>query len=301
MRKIFIAVAFLLCATPSWAAINVFACEPEWASLATELGGDRVEVFAATTGRQDIHQIQARPALIAKLRQADLLVCTGAELEAGWLPQLLRQGANARVQPGAPGWFAAADHVELKEKPARLDRAEGDVHAAGNPHIQTDPRNIAAVATVLTQRLAQIDATNAATYQQRGTAFQARWREAIARWETSAAPLRGAGVIEYHKGWVYLLDWLGMRSLGTIEPKPGVPPSSGHLAQLLADIAARSPKMIVYAAYQDARPSRFISERSGLPAVELPFTVGGNDAAKDLFALFDDTIARLSAAAGARR
>jgi zinc/manganese transport system substrate-binding protein len=301
MHKILFAFAFLCCVAPAQAAISVFACEPEWARLAAELGGDKVEVFAATTGRQDPHQIQARPALIAKLRQADLLVCTGAELEAGWLPVLLRQGANPRVQPGGQGWFAAADHVELQEKPARLDRAEGDVHAAGNPHIQTDPRNLKRVAEALTQRLTQIDGANAAAYRQRGADFQAKWSAAITRWETAAAALKGAGIVESHKSWVYMLDWLGMRSMGTIEPKPGVPPSSGHLAQLIADISARGPKMILYAAYQDARPARFVGEKSGLPAVELPFTVGGNDAAKDLFALFDDTVAKLNAGISARR
>jgi zinc/manganese transport system substrate-binding protein len=301
MRKILVAFSILFWVLPAQAAVNVFACEPEWATLVAEIGGDKVEVFSATTGRQDPHQIQARPALIAKLRQADLLVCTGADLEAGWLPLLLRQGANARVQPGAQGWFAAADYVQLKEKPARLDRAEGDVHALGNPHIQTDPRNIGEVANALAQRLAQIDAANAATYRDRGASFQAKWQAAIARWQSAVAPLKNVGVVEAHKSWVYMIDWLGMTSMGTIEPKPGVPPSSGHLAQLLSDIAARGPKMILYAAYQDARPSRFVSEKSGIPVVELPFTVGGNDVAKDLFALFDDTLARLNAALGARR
>src|SRR5437773_8639486 len=138
-------------------ALEVFACEPEWAALATELGGDKVEVFSATTARQDPHQIQARPALIARLRSADLVVCTGAELEIGWMPMLLRQAANARVQPGTPGYLEAAQHVRLLEKPTRLDRAEGDIHPAGNPHIQTDPRNIAAVATVLARRMAEVD------------------------------------------------------------------------------------------------------------------------------------------------
>src|SRR5947208_10561326 len=138
-------------------ALEVFACEPEWAALATELGGDKVEVFSATTARQDPHQIQARPALIARLRSADLVVCTGAELEIGWMPVLLRQAANARVQPGTPGYMEAAPQVRMLEVPARLDRAEGDIHAAGNPHIQTDPRNIVAVAAALARRMAEID------------------------------------------------------------------------------------------------------------------------------------------------
>src|SRR4029077_6659206 len=132
-------------------ALEIFACEPEWGALATELGGDKVEVFVATSARQDPHQIQARPALIARLRSADLVVCTGAELEIGWMPVLLRQASNGRVQPGSPGYFEAGQQVRLLDVPTRLDRAEGDIHPAGNPHIQTDPRNIATVAPALTR------------------------------------------------------------------------------------------------------------------------------------------------------
>ena len=153
-------------------ALEVFACEPEWGALAAELGGDKVTVFVATTGRQDPHQIQARPSLIAQLRSADLVVCTGAELEIGWMPVLLRQAANARVQPGGPGYFEAAQQVRLLDLPTRLDRAEGDIHAAGNPHIQTDPRNIAAVAAALARRMAEIDPADAATIAARAQNFR---------------------------------------------------------------------------------------------------------------------------------
>jgi zinc/manganese transport system substrate-binding protein len=301
MRTFVIALVALLALPKAALALNVFACEPEWGALATELGGDKVEVFTATTGLQDPHQIQARPALIARLRRADLAVCTGSELEIGWMPILLRQAANGRVQPGNPGWFEATTFVELKDKPARLDRAEGDIHPGGNPHIQTDPRNVAIVAAALTRRLIEIDGANAAVYRERGAGFQAKMQAAIARWQAEGAPLKGIGVIEYHKAWRYLLDWLDMRETLAIEPKPGVPPSSGYLAQLLAQIPARGPKMIVHAAYEDPRPSQFVAERSGLPAVQLPFTVGGNDAAKDLFALYDDTVRRLLEGLGARK
>src|SRR3954454_5845429 len=144
-------------------ALDVFACEPEWAALAQELGGNAVTAVSATTARQDPHQIQARPSLIARLRNAGLVVCTGAELEIGWMPILLRQSANPRIQPNTPGYFEAARQVRLLEVPAQLDRAMGDVHAAGNPHLQTDPRNIAAVATALSARMQQLDPANAAT------------------------------------------------------------------------------------------------------------------------------------------
>src|SRR5262252_9131061 len=159
-------VAFVS-AGPVRAELNVFACEPEWAALASEIGGDKVSVFTATTAKQDPHQVQARPALIAQLRSADLVVCTGAELEIGWMPVLLRQASNGRVQPGSPGYFEAAQQVRPLDLPTRFDRAEGDIHPAGNPHIQTDPRNIATVAAALARRLSEIDPADNAVIAQR--------------------------------------------------------------------------------------------------------------------------------------
>jgi len=292
MQKILMMFTLLLIVR-SAAALDVFACEPEWAALAQELGGDRVEVFTASAALQDPHRIEARPTLIAKLRQADLLVCTGADLETGWLPMLLRKANNDRVQPGKPGHFLAAEHVPLKEIPARLDRAEGDVHAYGNPHIQTDPRNIAKVAQALAQRLAQIDAAQSAYYAERHRAFAARWQAAMQRWEQQAAPLRGVAIVVQHKSWVYLQDWLGLVEVATLEPKPGVPPSSSYLAEVLTQLHRQPARMVIRAAYQDGRSSEWLSKQTGIPAVELPFTVGGNDNAQDLFALFDDTLAQL--------
>ena len=296
-----LATALFAFAVPARAELAVFACEPEWGALAGELGGERVGVFTATTARQDPHMIQARPSLIARVRRADLVVCTGAELELAWLPLLLRQAGNPRVQPGQPGHFEAAGFVALKEVPARLDRAEGDIHASGNPHIQTDPRNILAVAQALARRLAELDPAGGETYRSRAAAFEARWREAIAGWERAAAPLRGASVVVHHRSWVYLIDWLGLVEAGAIEPKPGVPASSAHLARLLADIPVRRPRMILTAAYENPRAAAFVAEKTGLPLAELPFTVGGSEAASNLFGLFDDTVRRLTAASGERR
>ncbi len=162
-------------------ALDIFACEPEWGALATALGGSDVSVFVATTGLQDPHQIQAKPSLIARARNADLVVCTGAELEIGWLPVLLQQSGNAKVQQGQPGNFAAADFVRKLDVPTQLDRAQGDVHAAGNPHIQTDPRNIALVAVALGARLQQVDPAHAAQYAKAQADFSQRWQQAIAK------------------------------------------------------------------------------------------------------------------------
>ena len=287
-----------LAGAPANAALNVFACEPEWGALARELGGDLVEVSVATNALQDSHQIQAKPSLIARARNADLVVCTGAELEIGWLPVLLQQSGNTKVQFGQPGNFAAADHVRKLEVPGQLDRSQGDVHAAGNPHIQTDPRNIALVATALGARLQQVDAPHASQYARRQADFTQRWQQAIARWTAQAAPLKGAAVVSQHKGFVYLYDWLGLKEVAVLEPKPGIEPTASHLQQVLSTLKAAPARMVLYAAYQDPRASEWLNKNAGIPAVKVPFTVGGSDRAKDLFSLFDDTIARLLAAGG---
>ena len=275
------------------AAIKVLACEPEWGALVNELAGDKASVYVATTGLQDPHHIQARPSLVAAARGTELLVCTGAELEIGWLPLLIRQSGNNAIQPGKPGNFEAANFVRKLEVPARLDRAEGDVHAAGNPHIQTDPRNIALVADALAQRLAEVDGANAAGYRQRAADFQARWKAAIARWEKEAAPLRGTSIVVQHKAFPYLEQWLGLQEIAALEPKPGVEPTSSHLSEVLEGLKSRPARMIVRAAYNDGRGAEWLAERTRLPIVVLPFTVGGDDKARDLFGLFDDTVERL--------
>lgn len=287
--------SFALASQASLATLNIFACEPEWGALARELGGDDVKVYVATTAMQDPHHIEARPSLIAKMRQADLVVCTGAELEIGWLPVLLSESGNRKVQPGQPGYFEAARHVPLLEKPVRLDRSEGDVHAAGNPHIQTDPRNIASVAGALARSMAKIDAANSVKYTQRELDFQSRWTQSIKGWEAKAAPLKEVPIAVQHKGFPYLQNWLGLNEVAVLEPKPGVEPSAAHLAQVLSGLKSRPARMILRASYMPDRASKWLSERAGIPAVELPYTVGGSREAGNLFGLFDDTINRLLA------
>jgi zinc/manganese transport system substrate-binding protein len=294
-RFLLACAALLALASPAHAALRVFACEPEWGALAQALGGNLVDVTVATSALQDPHQIQAKPSLISRMRNADLVVCTGAELEIGWLPVLLQQSGNAKVQPGQPGYFEAAKNVRMLEIPSSVDRSQGDVHASGNPHIQTDPRNIAAVAAALAQRLAQVDAAHAAEYRQRGADFSQKWQQAIAKWTAQAAPLRGVAVVSQHKAFAYLYDWLGVKEVAVLEPKPGVDPSASHLQEVLATLKATPARMVIYAAYQDSRPSEWMQRNAGIPAVKIPFTVGGTDAAKDLYSLFDDTIARLLA------
>jgi zinc/manganese transport system substrate-binding protein len=295
--RILVLVLLLSFIKTAEAALNLLACEPEWAALAEELGGDKVSVSSATTALQDAHHIEARPSLIAKARNADLMICTGAELEVGWLPLLLTQSGNDKIQPGTPGFLEASSFVAKLEVPKLLDRAQGDVHPAGNPHIQLDPHNIAKVGEVLAARLSQLDSGNAAAYQANGKAFQERWRSAVQAWERQAAPLKGVAVVTHHKDMTYLLNWLNMREIGNLEPKPGLPPTAGHLAELLANLKRDPAKMILRTPFQDERPSEFLADRTKIPAVVLPFTVGGTVQAKDLFGLFDDTLQRLLKAA----
>ena len=280
-------------AAPAFAVLNVFATVPEWGALVDELGGDKVKVYVATNALQDPHHVEAKPSLIARARSADLVVATGPELEIGWLPLVLQQSGNPAIKPGTPGYFEAAPFVTLLDKPVRLDRADGDVHAGGDPHIQTDPRNIAKVATPLALRLAELDPPNAAVYQARYKAFSERWNAAVANWEKQAAPLKGVKVVVQHKAFTYLLAWLGLKSVASLEPKPGVEPTTSHLSEVLELLQRDPAKMVLRAAYQGDRASQWIAERAKINAVTLPFTVGGDDAAKDLYGLFDDTIARL--------
>jgi len=295
MRWLFLSSAIVFYSASASAALNIFACEPEWAALAQELGGDKVSTVSATTAFQDPHHIEARPSLIARMRSAELVVCSGSELEIGWLPLLLTQSGNGRVQPGSPGYLEASQYVVKLEVPRVVDRSMGDVHPGGNPHIQTDPRNIGKVAAVLAQRLAQLDGANAATYRSRAEAFDKRWKEAIARWEQQAARLKGVPLVEHHKGFTYLVSWLGMREVGDLEPKPGIPPTTSHLAELVEQMRQAPAKMIIYSSYDDPKAAQFLTQRTGIPSVMLPFTVGGSDRAKDLFGYFDDLIARLLA------
>ena len=288
---IFLLVGLL--ALPAQAALKIFATVPEWGALAREIGGDKVDVFVATNGLQDPHHIQARPSLIARARDADLVVATGAELEVGWLPLIQRESGNPRIQSGQPGYFEAAAKMRMLEVPSRLDRADGDVHAAGNPHIQTDPRNFLLIGAPLAARMAELAPADAKTFEANWKSFAERWRAAIARWESRAAPLRGLPVAVQHKAFPYLEDWLGLKAVATLEPKPGVEPSVAYLGKLLAQVAAKPPKLVMRAAYQSPQASEWFAREAKVPVVVVPFTVGGSKRANDLFGLFDDTIEQL--------
>ena len=277
------------------APLKVFACEPEWAALARTLGGDNVEVYAATTAAQDPHYIQARPSLIARARRADLLVCAGAELEIGWLPLLLRKSGNGRIQAGQPGHFMATAHTALLEKPATLDRSRGHVHAAGNPHIHLDPRRVEQVARALAATLAAIDPANAPQYRRNLADFASRWQAAREEWRRLAAPLRGKRIVVYHNYWVYLERWAGLQRAAALEPKPGIPPSGSHLASLLEQMRQEPAALIVHTEYRSGRAARWLSGKTGIPVLALPATVGEGE---ELGQWFERLLRALLEAAG---
>ena len=298
MRTLISVLALVSAAlTPSaFASVNVFACEPEWAALAKEIGGKDVDVYAASSALQDVHNIQPRPSLIAKYHQADLVVCTGAELEVGWLPPLVEKGNNGKVLPGTPGSFEASQFVTMLEVPSRLDRSEGDIHPYGNPHVQTGPQNIEPVAKGLAERLAELDSKHAQDYRKRYEDFSKRWAAALQKWQAKVAPLKGVNVVSFHKSWAYLYDFTGIKEVAQLEPKPGIPPSGAHLEDVLAQLKERPAKMVVYAAYEDARPANWLADNAHIPAVQLPFSTGGAPGTDDLFGFYDVTFDRLLAA-----
>ncbi|MEH6456288.1 MAG: zinc ABC transporter substrate-binding protein [Cocleimonas sp.] len=289
---------FALFASTASANLNILACEPEWAALAKEIGGNKVKVHSATTAQQDPHHIEARPSLIAKARRADMLLCTGAELEVGWLPLLIKKSSNSKIQEGKPGHFMATNHVQLLDKHEKVTRSMGDVHAAGNPHIQTDPRKILQVAAALTARMKQVDSSQANHYQQGFDQFKVKWQQAIQGWQNKAKALRGTHIVVHHKSWIYLQDWLGLKEVATLEPKPGIPPSTSHLSTLLQQLKKTPAKMVIYSSYQNPRSANWLANKTGIPAVKIPSTVGGTPEAKDLFSWFDDITNRLLKAKG---
>ena len=280
-------------ASPAMAEIRVFACEPEWAALAEAVGGDDVIVYSATHGAQDAHHVRARPSLIAQVRRADVLFCSGAELESGWLPVLMQRGARRIIQPGQPGHIMAADHVPVLDRPDTIDRSLGDIHPSGNPHVHLDPRNVEILAIKLTRRLERIDPDNADAYRSRLASFRAAWVEALGEWHGRIADLHGMKVIVHHESWAYLLQWIGLTRVASLERLPGIPPSASHLQAVLEQARDVGARAILRTPYDPRDASDWLSARTGIPVVELPYTVGGHPEADNLVALFDLTLTLL--------
>jgi zinc/manganese transport system substrate-binding protein len=290
-------IVFMLCglgiSLPAFAQLNVFACEPEWAALVNTLGGEHVKITQATTALQDPHQIEARPSLTAKARTADLLVCTGADLEGGWLPMIQQKANNPKILNGKLGYFMAADYVKLLDIPVKLDRLHGDVHADGNPHIQLDPRNYLPIAKALSERLKQLDPAQSKSYEANYQHFKKDWEAALVMWQEKAKNLAAMPIIVHHHSWIYLNDWLGLNQISTLEPKPGIPPSASHLGSVYAKVNNQHIKAIICSPFESQNAAKWLSQKADIPVVVLPFTVGGSKDATDLKALFDVTLAQL--------
>ncbi|WP_175405865.1 metal ABC transporter solute-binding protein, Zn/Mn family [Shewanella sp. MEBiC00475] len=283
----------LLFTATAKAELNVFACEPEYAALAQTLAPD-ARVYSATTAMQDPHQVQARPSLIAKMRQADLVVCAGADLEIGWLPMLQMKSSNPKVNSTDKGLFFAADQIDTLDKLSHVDRSMGDVHAKGNPHIHLDPQRMLKVAKALTLKLTEIDPNNNGEYQQALADFSQRWEAKIPQWQAEAKGLAGKKVIAYHSSFRYLFNWIGIEQVADLEPKPGLAPTSSHLASLLTRAEKGDVMAVIVASYQDERGAKWLGERANLPVLVLPMSVGGNEQSKDLFSLYDSLLSLLN-------
>ena len=284
----------------AFANLKIFACEPEWGALAKEIAGSKAGIYVATGPDQDAHYIRARPSLIAKIRRANLVFCTGASLEAGWLPLLLQRGAQAAVQPGKPGNIMAADFVNTIEKPLVLDRSLGDIHPEGNPHVHLDPRNIIILAKILSKRLSIIDPSNSAYYQKRTNSFVKGWDKLIIGWNKRLNRLKDQRVAVHHRSWSYLLSWSGLREAAMLEEKPGIPPSARHLNNVLKGVKADRTMAILRTSFDDPQPSQWLMKKTGIPAIVLPFSVSREPVEGNLARLFNNILKKLENIAAKR-
>lgn len=269
---------------------NVLACEPEWAALAYALGDESFNIHSATTYQQDPHHIQARPSLIAKARKADFLICSGADLEVGWLPLLLRKSSNPSIQPGAPGNFMAADHVTLLNKRSSIDRSEGDVHGAGNPHVHLDPRRVVVAAQALGKRLVELLPDKRLIIENNLRLFENDMAQMLKITESNILSLNNKKFVVQHDNWVYLFDWLNVAKVAELEPKPGLPPTTSHLASLLDSVTKDSTDLIIYSSYQDAKAAKWISRKTGIKHLQIPYSVEEWDDKKALQDFFRDIV-----------
>jgi zinc/manganese transport system substrate-binding protein len=282
----------LLLFSISLAQLKVVATYPWIGELVKEVGKDRVSLYVIAKGTEDPHFVVPKPSHIAKMRDADLLIVQGASLEEGFLPPLLQQSNNPKIQPGRQGYLELSQFVELIEKPVNISRAMGDVHPEGNPHYQLDPHNIPPLARAIAERLCQLDSPNCAYYRGNLEDFLKRWNARLTEWDREFAKLKGIKVIQYHKLYDYLLQRYGMVLVGTLEPLPGIPPTGKHIEGLISQ--AQGVKFILQDVYHEKRTAQFVAQRLNAKVVILPHDVGAVPEAKDLFSLFDEILRRLS-------
>jgi len=284
MKKTILASALLAAAAPTLAAVNVVASTSSMGVLATAVGGDAVKVTVLAPPDRDVHVLQARPSMMVALRRADLLVAVGAELEIGWLPAALKGSGNAKILPGAPGYFEAAAQVPLLESGQAADRSQGDVHPMGNPHLYLDPVRMAKVAEALAGRLASLDASNADRYRAGAAAFRAAVESRVPGWKAKAAGAKG--LLLFHKDVNYLAALLGVPILGYIEPLPGIPPTASHLRELTGRFKGQKG-VILFTDFQPGQGPEFLARNLGWPKVRLPLEPGVGSSVEEYLKLID--------------
>ena len=279
------------------ASLRVVATTEDLASLVREVGGDKVKVEAIAKGYQDPHFVEAKPSFIFTLNKADLLVAVGRELEVGWLPPLILQSRNARIQPGAEGYLDASLTAEILEIPqGQITRAMGDVHPLGNPHYWLDPANGRRIAQALQRKLAAMSPADASYFAQRYADFDRRLAEAEKRWDGLMAPYRGLQVVTYHRSWANFCKRFGLEVMGYVEPRPGIPPSPNHTIQLMAEMKRRNVKILLVEPYFDLKTPNSIARQTGARVVVLPPSVGGEKVITDYIGLFDYDVGLLAGA-----
>jgi zinc/manganese transport system substrate-binding protein len=299
MKRFLSTLTLFALALAAQAKLNVVATLPDFGSIAEHIGGEYVKVTSIARGTEDPHFVDARPSYIRVLNQADVLIEGGAELEIGWLPPLVNSARNSKILGDAPGHVILSRGLPLLEVPAgAVDRSMGDVHPLGNPHYWLDPANAEIVTGNILEALARVDPANAADYEANRTAFLARLAAKRPQWEAALAPLRGVALVAYHNRWAYFARRFRLDFVGTIEPRPGVPPSPAHLAALIATMKARGVKMVVRAAHEPEKNVAFAAQKAGAAVVVLADSVGGLPAAGDYIALFDANVAALRRGAG---
>ncbi|NQZ14185.1 MAG: zinc ABC transporter substrate-binding protein [Alphaproteobacteria bacterium] len=277
------------------AKVEVFACSPEWAALSKEVGGDLVEVYSATNAHDDVHHMRAKPSLLEAMGRANIVFCSGASLESEWLPKLIRKSGGPDVQENTVGWFMASDYVEKLEVMEEVDHSvAGHIHPEGNPHVHLNPHNLLLLAEMFADRLYQIDSQNAQEYDANLSAFTEKWNTLIEGWEAQAEGLKNASFVVYHNNWSYLTDWLGINVAVSLETHHGHPPTTSHLEAVLQNVKQKDVKAILVAPFESEDAANWLSERTNIPVLHLPYTVGGSENVDTLEALFTETIAILN-------
>jgi ABC-type Zn uptake system ZnuABC Zn-binding protein ZnuA len=303
-RRCGAAVAVLLgaqLAPARGAELLVVTTTEDLAAIAREVGGERVEVKSIARGTEDPHFIAAKPSYMLELRRADLFVQVGLELEIGWVPLLLEGSRNRSIQPGSAGYVDASEGIATLEVPTAATRAAGDVHPFGNPHYWLDPENGITIARSILAGLVRIDAAGRPAYEAAYRDFEERLRARIAEWQEELRPLRGTRLVSYHRAWAYFEQRFGLRFAGELEPKPGIPPSPRHLAELTRRIEAGEIDALVHGPYYNPKPVLELGRRTGLPVVALPLGVGGAPGVDTYFDLFDHIVTALRRSLGAGR